>query len=288
MSTSLDLSNYAGIQQALFVRMVVPEYGILRMSTYDLPFDIVEDDGLTYTYTPQGVLLSVGEFNNEIQPSKNDVTISLAAIDQAFVAGMMNYALKGSRVTIRRVFFDSATGLKLNITGNPSVRFKGIIANYSFNDEYNQFTDSTTTTISVSCSNITSILETKINQQLTNDAERKYVAPGSTLTATITGGTGFSFRVLTSNRTTGAITGIGGIDGGSGYTNGTYTGIATTLVSGTGSGATITAVVSGNAVSSVTVVSAGTGYRGDDRGFERVATIANTNFNFGKPYTGTK
>lgn len=288
MSTSLDLSNYANIQQALFVRMEVPDYGILRMSTYDLPFDITEDDGLTYTYIPQGVLLSVSEFNNEIQPSKNDITISLAAIDQSFVAGMMGYALKGSRVTIRRAFFNAATGLKLNIPGNPSIRFKGIIANYSFNDEYNQFTDSTTTTISVSCSNITSILENKINQQLTNDSDRKYLYPGSILSAAIPGGTGFEFRVISSNRATGAIISIGGIDGGSGYTNGTYTGIATSLVNGTGSGATITAVVSGNTVSSVSVVNAGGSYRGDDTGFERVATIANTFFNFGKPYTGTQ
>ena len=280
MSSSLDLSNYSRIQQALFVRMTVPEYGVLRMSTYDVPFDIVEDDGLTYTYTPQGVLLSVSEFNNEIQPTKNDVTISLAAIDQSFVAGMMGYALKGSPVTIRRVFFDAATGIKLNIAGNPSVRFKGIIANYSFNDEYNQFTDSTTTTISVSCSNITSVLENKINQQLTNNAERKYLYPGSRLTANITGGIGFEFRVLTTTNT-GGIVSIGEIYAGSGYTNGTYTAIATTTTSGTGSGATITVVVSGNAVSSVAVVNAGSSYRGDDRGFDRVATIANTNFNFG-------
>jgi hypothetical protein len=265
--------------------MVVPEYGVLRMSTYDLPFDITEDDGSSYTYTPQGVLLSVSEFNNEIQPTKNDVTISLAAIDQSFVAGMMGYALKGSLVSIRRVFFDAATGIKLNIAGNPSVRFKGIIANYSFNDEYNQFTDSTSTTISVSCSNITSILETKINQQLTNNNERNYLYPGSYLTANITGGTGFEFRVLTTS-SVGAITSVGDISGGTGYTNGTYTAVATTTTSGTGSGATITVVVSGNAITSVTVVAGGTAYRGDDRGFDRVATIANTNFNFGKPYTG--
>ena len=228
MSTSLDLSNYSKIQQALFVRMVVPDYGILRMSTYDLPFDIVEDDGQTYTYTPQGVLLSVSEFNNEIQPTKNDITISLAAIDQSFVAGMMGYALKGSPIAIRRVFFDADTGLKLNIAGNPSVRFKGIVANYSFNDEYNQFTDSTTTTISVSCSNITSVLENKINQQLTNNNERKYLYPGSRLTANITGGTGFEFRVLTTGLN-GVITSIGEIYAGSGYTNGTYTAIAQLL-----------------------------------------------------------
>ena len=47
-------------------------------------------------------------------------------------------------------------------------------------------------------------------------------------------------------------------------------------------------VVSGGAVSSVVIVNAGTGYRGDDRAFDRVATIANTNFDFGKPYTGTQ
>lgn len=286
MSSNLDLSSYKSIQQASFIRMEVPDYGILRISNHDVPFDIVEDDGQTYTYTPQGILLSVSEFNNELQPSKNDITISLAAIDQTFVAGMMSYALKGSRVTIRRVFFNPTTGIKLNIAGNPSVRFKGIIANYSFNDEYNQFSGATTTTVSVSCSSIISVFESKIAGQRTNNNERKYNYPGSYLTANITGGTGFEFRVLTTTNSTGAIATIGEIYAGSGYTNGTYTGIATTTTSGTGSGATITAVVTNNAVSSVTLVNAGTGYRGDDRGFDRVATIASTNFDFGKPYTG--
>ena len=285
MSSDLNLSSYSSIQQASFIRMEIPDYGILRISNHDLPFDIVEDDGQTYTYTPQGILLSVSEFNNELQPSKNDITISLAAIDQSFVAGMMGYALKGSRVTVRRVFFNAKTGIKLNIAGNPSVRFKGIIANYSFNDEYNQFSGATTTTVSVSCSSIVSVFESKIAGQRTNNNERKYNYPGSYLTANITGGSGFEFRVLTTT-TNGAITSIGEIYAGSGYTNGTYTNIATSLVSGAGSGATITVVVTNNAVSSVTLVNAGTGYRGDDRGFDRVATIASTNFDFGKPYTG--
>jgi hypothetical protein len=178
MSQVIDLSSYANIQQALFVYINVPSYGPLRMSTYDVPISITEDNGQSYTYSPNGILLTVSEFNNELKPSKNDVTISLAAIDQAFVAGMMSYALKGSEVVIRRAFFNSQTGVMLNIAGNPSRRFSGIIANYSFNDEFNELSQTTTTTISVSCSSIVSVFEQKIVGQKTNSNQRQYLYSG--------------------------------------------------------------------------------------------------------------
>ena len=174
MPSTLDLSSYTNIQQAAFVKIYVPDYGTLRMSTYDLPFSITEGDGNSYSYTPLGVLLGISEFNNELTPSRNDVTISLAAIDQAFVAGMTSYNLKGSPVTIRRAFFNTETSLLLPISGNPSVRFTGIIANYSFNDEYNQFSDTASTTVSVSCSSIVTVLDQKFAGQVTNDSDRKY------------------------------------------------------------------------------------------------------------------
>lgn len=180
MTTSLNLSAYKRVQQGSFVRMEVPTYGIIRFSNHNVPFDIVEEDSVAYTYTPMGILLGISEFNNELQPSNADVTISLSAIDQAFVAAMMDYALKGSRVTIRRVFFNADTGVALNIAGNPSIRFKGVIANYSFNDEFNQFSNMSTTTVSVSCSSIVKILEQKIAGQRTSDADRKYFYPSDT------------------------------------------------------------------------------------------------------------
>lgn len=174
MAGSLNLSNYSNIQQAAFVKIYVPEYGTLRMSTYDLPFNITESDGQSYTYTPMGILLGISEFNNELSPSKNDVTISLAAIDQSFVAGMMGYNLKGSKVSIRRAFFDASNSTLLPIAGNPSLRFTGIIANYSFNDEYNQFSNTASTTVSVSCSSIVTVLDQKFAGQITSDSDRRY------------------------------------------------------------------------------------------------------------------
>lgn len=178
MSQQIDLSNYSHLQQASFVYINVPDYGPLRMSTYDIPVSIQEDDGSYHTYSPNGILLSISEFNNELKPSKNDVTISLAAIDQSFVAGMMNYALKGSEVIIRRAFFNPQTGKMLDIAGNPSRRFSGIIANYSFNDELNELTQVTTTTVSISCSSIVSVFEQKIVGQKTNSSQRQYFYPG--------------------------------------------------------------------------------------------------------------
>lgn len=62
---------------------------------------------------------------------------------------------------------------------------------------------------------------------------------------------------------TGGITGVGAPVPGSGYTNnGTYTDVALTGGSGTGAKATI--VVASNAVSSVTITTAGTGYKAGD------------------------
>jgi hypothetical protein len=282
MTSALNLSSYSAVKQAAFVRMVIPVYGVLRFSSHDVPFSITEDDNIAYTYSPLGILLGISEFNNELSPSGSDITISMSAIDQAFVANMMDYKLKGGVVTIRRVFFNATTGVALNIAGNPSKRFRGIISNYSFNDEFNQFSNVATTTVSVSCSSLVKVLEQQIVGQRTNDYERKYNFPGYYATAAIPGGTGFSFRIATTT-TNGAIATIDEIEPGSGYTNGTYTNQSFTTDTGLGTGGRITVVVTANKVSSVVVTTAGTSYRGDDAGFARVATIANSNFDFGKP-----
>lgn len=178
MSQTLNLESYGNIQQALFVYMLIPDYGALRMSTYDVAMSIVEDDGTSHEYAPTGILLSVSEFNNELTPSKNDITISLTGIDKSFVAGMMGYQIKGSPVVIRRAFFNPDTGILLPIAGNPSRRFSGVISNYSFTDEYNDLSRTVNTTISVSCSNIVGVLENMITGQKTNHSQRKFLYNG--------------------------------------------------------------------------------------------------------------
>ena len=282
MSGQLDLSSYSNILQTSFVKITVPDYGILRMSNYDVPIMITESDGNAYSYTPMGTILAISEFNNELTPSRADVTISLAAIDSAFIPAMMGYKIKGSPVEIRRAFFDTTTKQMLSIAGNPSLRFTGVIANYSFTDTLNDYTQSNTTTISVSCSSIITILQSKLSGQVTNDAIRKTLYPGDIVKFVNDGaGSGFQFEVMSTDRY-GGITSIGQVYAGSGYSNGSFTNVALTG-GAVNNGAKCSMTVVGGEVTDINITYPGSGYSGPDRSFDRVAVIATTNFNFGAP-----
>lgn len=290
MTQTINLSSYQNIQQSMFIKLQVPDYGPLRISNHNTDFAITEPDSVSYNYSPMGLMLAVSEFTNELKPSSNDVNISLSGIDPANLTGLMGYfnrtsygqhSLKGSEVVIRRVFFDSTTGVKLNIAGNPSIRFQGNVSNYSFTDEFNQFTQATSTTIALSCTNIISVLENRLNGRKTNKSDMAYWFPADTVSAAIAGGTGFSCRVG-STASGGVLTTVSDIVPGAGYSNGTYTGVA--LTGGSGTGAQATVVVAGGVVSTVTVTQGGSNYTGPDKSFDRVATITNASFDFGKPY----
>jgi hypothetical protein len=73
----------------------------------------------------------------------------------------------------------------------------------------------------------------------------------------------------------------GSITGGSSYTNGTYTAVA--LTGGSGTGATATIVVGSNAVTTVTIVSGGFGYKVGDVLSATAASIGGTGTGFSVP-----
>lgn len=75
----------------------------------------------------------------------------------------------------------------------------------------------------------------------------------------------------------GSVAGFNSLTGGSGYVNGTYTNVS--LTGGTGTGATADVIVTGNAVTSVSIVSGGTGYLSTD-------SLSANNTNLGGSGTG--
>ena len=80
---------------------------------------------------------------------------------------------------------------------------------------------------------------------------------------------------------TGPVATLGTIVGGSAYTNGTYNDV--TLTGGTGTGAKATIVVSGGAVTTVTITAAGTGYTVGDSLTAPAASIGGTGSGFSVP-----
>lgn len=185
MSSLINLNGIGAVKHALFVRLSLPnpsatppgsENEYLRISTFEIPYEIVESDNEAYTYSAAGLLLGVTSFQNEIKPSSNDVNIALSGIDDTMVSQALQYPVKGADVEIRRGFFDPNTNQILNIAGQDQValRYKGVVNNYSYNENWNDLTQTVTWTVTLSCASIITVLANKVTGRLTNASSWQY------------------------------------------------------------------------------------------------------------------
>ena len=178
----INLAAYKGVQQATFVKMNITVAGLpvtVRFSSHDVPGLIVESDGESYLYPAVGALLSVSGIDADIKAKQNDVTIVLSTIQNEYMNEIINNPIKGSAVEIRRVFFDIATGQFLNIPGNPSMEFSGVVSNFNFSEDWNENgAQSVTTTATLTCSSFLSVLQNKVAGRRTNQADEDFWFPG--------------------------------------------------------------------------------------------------------------
>jgi hypothetical protein len=170
---SLELTNYGEIQTALFCRIDVPDYDVLRFSNLNRSFTI---DG--EAYTALGQLLGVGSTSSEISAKGESVTVAVSGIPNSSIAEIDSIRLKGSSVQIYRAFFDPTTGQLLALDANPTGRFQGIVNNYSLEEDYPQTGGTATNTIQITCTNSVDLLDKKIAGRRTNPKDQKYFYPG--------------------------------------------------------------------------------------------------------------
>ena len=177
---AIDLSGYDQVGAAMFVRLDIPGTGILRLSNYHKPVSLTESDGSDYTYDQVGILLQIGDTMNELRASTNEVSVGLSGIPVSYAVGIQQVKLKGSQIDIRRVFMDPVTDEILDIAGNPVIAFRGVVNNYGFSEQFNQFSDSSSIAINVSCSSIVDVLENKLAGRRTNKEDMRKFYPSDT------------------------------------------------------------------------------------------------------------
>lgn len=179
---SIDLTPYSSVQQATFVKMDITVDGLpqtVRMSTHDVPFSITEFDGQPHLYPAVGALLNISGFDADIKAKQTDVTVVLSTIPNIYMNEIINNPIKGSPIEIRRVFFNSSTGQMLNISGNPVVEFTGVVSSFNFSEDWNEDgSQSVTTTATLNCSSIMSVLQNKVSGRRTNQADQNFWFPG--------------------------------------------------------------------------------------------------------------
>lgn len=162
----IDLSSYQSIHTALFVKITVDTYGDILFSNYFKEYTIGSD-----TYNSLGSIMGVTSPAVELSATNKQITITLSGLPTANRSIVQDYNIKGSPVTITRGFFDSTTGLLLPVTGNPAVRFKGIITNFAMQEDWDSNAQTSSNTIQFDCASNLGLFRDKRGGRRTNPSD---------------------------------------------------------------------------------------------------------------------
>jgi hypothetical protein len=181
MST-LALGNYKAVESNIFIKIECPYY---KAAPGDSPtaYNFLFSDRIQSTtvggstYVGLGKLLGLSSSQSELRVSGNDVTITISGIPNSSVAEIMNSRIKGSKVTISRVLFDTATNQPISITGNPMTRYIGFVNNLALDEDYDTENRTSSNTLVLTCASVVDVLDKKISGRKTNPSSMKKFYP---------------------------------------------------------------------------------------------------------------
>jgi hypothetical protein len=125
-------------------------------------------------YDECGHLLQISDMTDDLQGSAGDVKVSFTGIptDPSMVSLVLSSPTKGAKLDIYRVFLDDNFEV---LNNGIFLRYKGYINNYSIQDTTEEY--DATTTISLSCMSIDSVLDNKITGRRTNNVDHRKFFP---------------------------------------------------------------------------------------------------------------
>jgi hypothetical protein len=171
---ALDLSSYNSIYTAYFVKIDIPDYEVLRMSTHFKPYTLTELDNNNYEYTNLGDLISISDSSASIRVNPEQITVTLAGIPTSSVSIITEQAIKGSRIEVRKIYMTDS----YQIIGNPIIKFRGIVENYNIAEQYPEDQSTiATVTMGLICSTLFDMYENKRAGRRTNPLDMKSYYP---------------------------------------------------------------------------------------------------------------
>ena len=154
---NLPLTTSTQITHAVLIKLSV------NTSTYTISnaYGPLTWDGTSYIGL--GHFINMAEIQDELQPSNNQLQISLSGVPKdvgeaglgvynSYVALVLDQKIKGSKVEIWRALFDPTTGAI--DSASTSLRFSGYISNFTISDSGDLESKTDSYTIAVTCSSI--------------------------------------------------------------------------------------------------------------------------------------
>lgn len=112
--------------------------------------------------------LTVSEIQSNISNANDEIQITLSAIPPEYIAATLDTQIKGGEINIYRAFFDYQT--QEVISNEVYKRFTGVISNFSVQEDVNAGSQEpdVTHTITIVASSVMGVLENKVSGRRTN------------------------------------------------------------------------------------------------------------------------
>lgn len=265
------------------------EHGVLIDLTLDSTTYYISNcwKAITYngnTYQALAGFLNVSEIQSNISNANDELQVSLSAIPANYIAATVGTQIKGGEINIYRVFFDYRT--QEVITGEIYKRFAGIISNFAVQEDINTLASipEVNHTITITASSIMGVLENMVSGRRTNKDDyqiqwtelpivnRIITTIASNLLTSANHGLAIGNEIVYNDTTQ------------LGLTNGTTYYIIAPVATNT---FTLSATPTGASLSLTNGAGLSLDYYAIDPSMNRVETLFNQSFDFGKKYTGS-
>ena len=265
------------------------EHGVLIDLTLDSTTYYISNcwKSITYngnTYQALAGFLTVSEIQSNISNANDELQVSLSAIPANYIAATVGTQIKGGEINIYRVFFDYRT--QEVITGEIYKRFVGVISNFAVQEDINTLASipEVNHTITITASSIMGVLENMVSGRRTNKDDyqiqwtelpivnRIITTIASNLLTSANHGLAIGNEIVYNDTTQ------------LGLTNGTTYYIIAPVATNT---FTLSATPTGASLSLTNGAGLSLDYYAIDPSMNRVETLFNQSFDFGKKYTGS-
>ncbi len=150
-----------------FLELKVGNNPITRLTNHFHEFTLPSDfDSGTHSYLAVSSLLGFGNVSDDLEAKDDSLDISLSGVGQTNTALVLSNPIEGSRIYLRRGFYNSTTG---KLVDDPYLRWAGRVHSYSIADDY-RFSAEDTIVISLTCRSLLLTLLSRATGRYTNQA----------------------------------------------------------------------------------------------------------------------
>ena len=189
MPTNIPAVQNSQVEHGLLVDITVPDLtNNLQPVTFRISNCYTQVTYNNQVYSPLGGFMEISDLQGNLQTTANEISIGISAIPASYIETILGSQIKGGKIKIYRVFFDTLT--QTVVADGVHQRFNGYITNFAVQENLQTSNKLNTIvhTLTITASSIIGILQNRISGRRTNQKSyQEYYPETKVITHEITG-----------------------------------------------------------------------------------------------------